>query len=301
MKALITGIRGAAGSYLAAHLRAKGIAVVGISRPECDVGDFDAVRARLEAERPAVIYHLASKADVRASFDDPLGAFDNNARGTVVFLEAVRASGQHPVINLCSSSELYGEPAIVPIPETAPIRQTNPYSFSKACQDLAGQMYARCYGFHVVVSRAFGYINPRRRDLSLSNFARQIAAIERGEAEELLHGNLESVRTFCDVRDIVDAYARVTELPPVSIHPWSGIYNIGSMEPISIGRCLEMLVEQARCPIRTRLDPALTRRLDVTNQIPDCGRFQKMTGWAPRIPLRESLTWLLEHYRNGAH
>lgn len=306
MKALITGIRGAAGSYLATHLRKLGVQVVGLARPECDLTRFTQVRELLLAEMPDVIYHLASKADVRRSFDEPEEIFANNAGGSVTLFEAIRsifrggAPAWHPIINVCSTSEVYGEPGRIPIDETSPVRPTNPYAGSKTAADIWAQMYARCYGIRVVITRAFGYINPRRQDLALSNFARQIAAIERGEAEEIKHGNLDSVRTFCDVRDIVEAYALATDLPPVAAPHFSGIYNIGATEPISIGRCLSLLCEMARVPIRTRLDPALTRPADVTYQIPDTRRFRAMTGWQPKIPLRESLSWLLEHYRNGA-
>lgn len=299
MKALITGIRGAAGSYLAEHLRELGHEVSGIARPECDMLHPIAVLSRLDQVRPDVIYHLASKADVRAAFDTPAQCYRNNVEGTFNLFEAVRKLGIDPVIALCSSSEVYGSPDRYPITEDFPILPNNPYACSKASQDLLAQMYARCYGMRVVITRAFGYVNPRRRDLALSNFARQIAAIELNQQQELMHGNLDPIRTFCDVRDIVRAYAMTASLPCVVKvgDQLQGIYNIGSPEPISIGRCLQKLLEMARVQVIRRTDPALQRPSDATNQIPDCGRFIALTGWQPKIDIDESLAWLLDYYR----
>lgn len=301
MRALITGIRGAAGTYLAAHLRAAGVDVSGIARPECDLLEFDAVCERIGAVNPDVVYHLAADANVREAFDRPAEVFRNNTEGTIHLFEAVRKCGINPIIMVCSSSEVYGNnPFPMRMAEEFRNRPNNPYAVSKMTQDLFAQMYGRDYGMRVVITRAFSYVNPLRRDLALSNFARQIAEIERGEATEILHGNLNSVRTFCDVRDVVAAFAFVPELPTVSkSRDDAGIYNIGGNDRFSIGQCLDMLVGLARVPIKTRQDPKLLRTTDVTNQIPDCRRFRELTGWAPKISMRESLGWLLNHYRVG--
>lgn len=301
MRALITGIRGAAGTYLAEYLRGNGIEVSGIARPECDMVDFHAVYAKLVAVRPDVIYHLASDANVRDAFDNAAQVFTNNAAGTVTLFEAALKTGLDPLIMVCSSSEVYGNPKVYPISEGFRIQPSNPYAVSKAAQDLLGQMYGRGYGMRVVITRSFSYVNPLRRDLALSHFARQIVAVERGEVTEIVHGNLDSVRSFCDVRDVVAAYARLPTLPTISkLNDGDGIYNIGGGDRVSIGQCLEMLMGLATAPIKTRQDPALMRQTDVTNQIPDCSLFRRITGWEPKIPLRDSLAWLLDHYRAAA-
>lgn len=260
--------------------------------------DYFAVSKRLADVQPHVIYHLASDANVREAFDNAAQVFTNNAAGTVVLFEAIRKLAIDPLVMVCSSSEVYGNPKEYPIREEFTIRPSNPYAVSKAAQDLLGQMYGRDYGMRVVITRAFSYVNPLRSDLALSNFARQIAQIERGEAQEIVHGNLDSVRAFCDVRDIAAAYAFLPTLPTLSkASAEDGIYNIGGTEQVSIGQCLEMLVSLARVPVKTRQDAALMRPTDVTNQIPDCTRFHAVTQWEPKIPLRESLEWLLNHYR----
>jgi len=129
-------------------------------------------------------------------------------------------------------------------------------------------------------------------DLFATSFARQVARVERGLQAEVLHGNLESVRTLIDVRDAMRAYweaARHCEVGEV--------YNIGGNTTMTVGEVLKRLVAQARRPIPTRLDPRLLRPADVTLQIPLVDKFVRATGWAPRHDFDESLRHLLDYWR----
>jgi len=290
LRNLITGANGSAAFFLAQALAARGETVAPLAKPECDLRDFKAVCAKLDQEKPEIVYHLAANADVRASFDDGGEIFRNNVLGTLNLFEACRKVGLRPVVMVCSTSEVYGQPTTAPITEDFPIAPVNPYAVSKAAQDLLGQMYATAYGFRVVVTRAFGYINPLREGIALSRFARQIAEIEAGRREFLEHGNLDSVRTFCDVRDVARAYVLAAETD-------GGVFNIGAEYPISIAQCLADLIAMARVKIETRFNDGLSRPTDVTRIIPDCRRFRRMTRWEPTYLLRESLAWLLEHCR----
>jgi GDP-mannose 4,6-dehydratase len=316
-RVLVTGIAGSGGSYLAEHLveTEPGVEVHGLARwhgaardhlaavrdrvavHEADLLDLGAVLRVLRAVRPDAIFHLASHANVRASFDTPVGVVQNNVLGTLNLLEAVRLAGIDPVIQLCSTSEVYGQvgPEAVPIGEDAPMRPASPYAASKAAQDLLGGTYHASWGLRIVRTRAFGYVNPRRPDLFASAFARQIARIEYGLAAELRHGNLDSVRTLVDVRDVMRAYWLA------AVHGRAGaVYNVGGTEPVAVGEVLGRLVHLSRCRIPTRQDPRLLRPSDVTLQVPDVGRFRAATGWRPEIPLDESLRALLAHWRAEA-
>jgi nucleoside-diphosphate-sugar epimerase len=282
---LITGANGSAAYYLAQELNGN---YVGLSRPDCDLTDFKTLCERLDQYRPDVIYHLASDADVRGSFDRSIYVMRNNIMGTVNLFEACRELNIRPVMVICSTSEVYGNPGKYPITEDFPISPVNPYAVSKACQDLMGGMYEKAYGFRVVRTRAFGYINPKRDNLSLTSFAKQIIVAERTGAK-VHHGNLFSIRTFCDVRDIAKAYVLAAEK--------TGVFNIGSEQPISIKACLDMLASYSKVPVTLFQDPARMRPTDVTNQIPDCSKFRKATGWQPEIKLEDSLKWLLSTCR----
>lgn len=312
--ALITGIAGSGGSYLAEHLvRHAGVEVHGLVRwhsttspenlaavadkvtlHESDLTDLSSVLTVLRAVRPDAIFHLASHANVRASFVYPQAVLSNNVLGTCNLFEAVRLAGLDPIIQHCSTSEVYGQvdPCHVPIREDCPIQPCNPYAVSKAAQDFLALTYFRSYGMRIIRTRMFAYVNPRRGDLFATSFARQVARIEAGRQAELLHGNLDSVRTLLDVRDAMAAY----RLAARHCEPGE-VYNIGGETTLCVGEFLEILKKHSRVPIPSRLDPALLRPADVTLQIPDVTRFRGATGWRPKIDFEESVGNLLEESR----
>lgn len=311
---LITGISGSGGSYMADWLAANrpDVAVHGLSRwhtatrdhlphlagkvriHEADLMDQGSVLAVLRAVRPDAIFHLASHANVRASFTTPVAVMANNVLGTTNLFEAIRLAELDPIVQHCSTSEVYGQvpPELVPIREDAPLRPVSPYAVSKAAQDLLAFAYFRSYGMRIVRTRAFTYVNPRRGDLFATAFARQIARIERGQAVELVHGNLDSVRTLLDVRDCMEAYWLAAELGQAG-----EVYNVGGTVTMSVGQVLEALVKLARVDVPRRVDPALLRPADVTLQVPCVDKFTAATGWKPRYSVEESLRDLLEHSR----
>ncbi len=315
-RVLITGIAGSGGSYLAEYLlrHHPEVEVHGITRwhttgrhrdlfgekvtlYECDLLDFSSVLAALERARPDGIFHLAAHANVRVSFETPGVVLHNNILGTCNLFEAIRRLRLDPLIQLCSTSEVYGQvaPEDVPIREDAPLRPVSPYAVSKTAQDLLGWSYFTSYGMRIIRTRMFTYLNPRRTDLFATAFARQIAWIEQGLACELVHGNLDSVRTFIDVRDAMRAYWEAL----LHCHPGE-VYNIGGTTTMTVGDCLARLAALARVPVPTRLDPALVRPKDVTLQIPCVDKFIRATGWTPQISFEESLRDLLEHWRQEA-
>ena len=249
---LITGIAGSGGSYLAEYIinNYPTVEVHGISRwhsttstdnlagirervtvHEADLMDFSSVLAVLQEVKPDAIFHLAAYANVRASFITPNTVLSNNILGTSNLFEAVRLAKLDPIIQLCSTSEVYGqvEPKYVPITEDAPMRPASPYAVSKVAQDLLGWSYFASYKMQIIRTRMFTYLNPRRTDLFATAFAKQVAWIERGLQQELVHGNLDSVRTIIDVRDAMGAY-------------WEAIVHCKPGEAYNIGGTTTMKV-----------------------------------------------------------
>jgi GDP-4-dehydro-6-deoxy-D-mannose reductase len=315
-KILITGISGSGGSYLAEHIVQSHpeVEVHGITRwhsttstknllaienqiqlYECDLTDLSSVVNTLRQIKPDGIFHIASYANVRAAFNTPLAVLNNNIMGTANLFEAVRLVDIDPVIQLCSTSEVYGkvEPKYVPIDEQCPLNAVNPYSVSKVTQDLLGQSYFSSYGMKVIRTRMFAYINPRRSDLFATSFALQIARIELGQQKTLLHGNLDSIRTLIDVRDAMESYWVAIEKGEVG-----EIYNIGGKTVTKVGEFLDVLKKYATCEIPSEVDPQLLRPVDITLQIPNTGKFENRTGWVPKYSFEESVNHLLEHCRN---
>lgn len=317
-RVLITGIGGSGGSYLAEHIAEANpdVEIHGISRwhstttmenlgeirdrvtvHEADLVDFPSILAVLRQVRPDAIFHLAAHANVRTSYITPTIVLSNNIVGTVNLLEGVRAASLDPVVQICSTSEVYGQvdPAHVPIREDTPLRPASPYAVSKAAQDLLGWTYFTSYQMRIVRTRMFSYINPRRTDLFATSFAKQVAWIEQGLQGELIHGNLDSVRTMIDVRDAMRAYWEAI------LHCQPGeVYNIGGTTIVTVGEVLERLMAMSRVAIRTRSDPNLLRPADVTLQIPNVDKFVQETGWQPAYTFEESLTNLLEYWRDKA-
>lgn len=312
---IITGISGSGGSYLADYIveHHPEVKVHGISRwhststhnnlknvagrvtvHECDLNDLSSVINTLKEARPDGIFHLASHANVRASFTTPLAVINNNIMGTANLLEGVRLAGLDPLIQLCSTSEVYGQvdPRNVPIKEDCPINPSSPYAVSKVAQDLLGYTYFRSYGLKIIRTRMFTYLNPRRKDLFATAFAMQVARIEAGLQKVLRHGNLDSVRTIIDVRDAMESYwVALTKCRP------GETYNIGGATVIKVGEFLDLLKKHAKCEIPSEVDPQLLRPSDVTLQIPDLTKFNAETNWKPKFTFEQSVQMLLDYCR----
>lgn len=314
-RVIITGISGSGGSYLAEYIvnNHPEVELHGISRwhstsvnrnlknimdkivlHECDLTDLSSVVNTMKTVRPDGIFHLASHANVRASFITPLAVLNNNIMGTANLFEAIRLADIDPIFQLCSTSEVYGQvdPKNVPIKEDCPINPSSPYAVSKVAQDLLGYTYYLSYGMKVIRTRMFAYINPRRSDLFATSFAMQVARIEADLQKKLLHGNLDSVRTIIDVRDAMESYWIA-----LMKCRYGEVYNIGGPTTITVGEFLSILKKLAKCEITSEVDPELLRPSDVTLQIPDVSKFQKETGWEPKYSFEESVSHLLEHCR----
>lgn len=313
MDVLITGITGSGGSYLAEYILENhpGVNVWGLHRwhsagtlinichikdrikiIECDLLDLSSVIRALQIVKPERIFHLAAYANVRKCFETPLAVINNNIMGTANLLEAIRLICPGSMIQMCSTSEVYGNPLIFPMTEDHPLKPVNPYSVSKLAQESLAYSYFKSWGLRVIITRMFAYINPRRTDLFASAFARQIVDIEQGNREKLLHGNLESIRNIIDVRDAMETYWIACD----KCEPGEA-YNIGGKITMSVGEFLEVLKKRAKVLIKTELDSSLLRPVDVTRQIPDTTKFDTLTGWKPKYTLEQSIEFLLNHYR----
>ncbi len=314
-RVLITGISGSGGSYLAEHIvnNFPDVSVAGTSRWhsttssnnlksiqnkiklfECDLNDYSSVLATLNEYKPDAIFNLASHANVRACFNTPVAVLQNNIMSTANLFECIKILKLDPVIVHCSTSEVYGQvdEKNVPINEECPINPSSPYAVSKTTQDFLGYTYFLNNGLKIIRTRMFSYLNPRRKDLFATSFAMQVARIELGLQSELKHGNLNSVRTLIDVRDAMESYwLSLTHGKP------GEIYNLGGTKTLTVGEFLEILKSLATVKIPSSVDPQLLRPTDVTLQIPNTSKFEKLTGWVPRFTFEESLSFLLDFCR----
>jgi GDP-4-dehydro-6-deoxy-D-mannose reductase len=305
---LITGIAGSAGSYLAEYLDTSTDSIVhGTTRKlsdshyklhQCDLSDLSSVCRVLERVDPKYIFNLAANADVKYSFDNPIATIHNNVDATLNLLEGIRLTKINPILQHCSTSEVYGmiKKEDCPVDENHKIQPANVYAISKCTQEQLVLAYSKMYNIDVVVTRAFGYINPRRNNIFSTAFANQIAKLENGGGI-LRHGNLDSVRTLMDVRDIARAYYSVS-----TIGRTGEIYNIGSTSPISVKEFLDELLRiSGSTNISLFEDPTLLRPVDVTLQIPNVSKFERHTEFKSEFSLEQSIEWLLEECRKNVH
>lgn len=315
MRVLISGITGMVGSHLAEYILANqpGVEVHGLVRwrspldniahmqdairlHHAELRDLHAMMALLQKVKPERIFHLAAQSYVTDSFDAPADTIHTNVIGTLNLLDAVRLTHTDPLIHICSSSEVYGQVTKeeLPIRESNPFRPASPYAVSKVGEDMIALQYFLSYKIKTIRTRMFTHTGPRRGDVfAESAFAKQIAEIEAGlRPNPMKVGNLDSVRTFADVRDAVRAYWLLLEKCPPG-----EVYNIGGNRTLTVGEMLEILKGMASCRIEHEVDPRLLRPSDVTLQIPDIGKFQAASGWQPEIPLEKTLADLLDYHR----
>jgi GDP-4-dehydro-6-deoxy-D-mannose reductase len=315
-KCLITGITGSGGSYLAEHIikKEKKIKIFGLYRSEgylnllkkkypkkimffkVDLCNFKKLNNTLKKIKPDVIFHLASNADVRGSFDNPIECTHNNNTITTNLLESLRKLRLNPITLICSTSEVYGAVSRkdIPIKEKQRFSPVNPYAVSKAFQDLLGQVYAKSFGLNIIITRMFSYTNARRYNLFQTAFANQIVKIEKKKLTYLKHGNLNSVRTFVDIEDAMQSYWIAATKGKIG-----EIYNIGGNKIISVSNFLKELIKLSKCKIKCFTDKNLLRPQDVTLQIPNVSKFHRHTGWKPTISFKESVKKLLNECRNN--
>jgi GDP-mannose 4,6-dehydratase len=312
---LITGITGFVGSHLAEYIIGKKEKhrIYGLCRwrspkdnlkeiykkitpLEGDLGDLGCLIRNIKRAKPDFIFHLAAQSYVLTSFNSPVHTMSTNVIGTANVLEAVRISGLDPIVHICSSSEVYGQVTKkdIPISEECPFRPASPYAVSKVGEDMVALQYWLSYGTRTIRTRMFTHTGPRRGDVfAMSSFAKQIAAAELGLVKPVVRvGNLDSVRTFCDVRDAVRAYwIMVHKCPP------GEVYNIGGNRTMTIREALKILLAFAKIRLQIKVDPQLIRPSDVTLQIPCTDKFRKATGWKPEIPVEKTFRDLLDFWR----
>jgi GDPmannose 4,6-dehydratase len=322
-RALITGITGMVGSHLCdfllqktdwdifgmcrwrspldnvQHLLARANKKDRLDFIDGDLNDYVSLQNTVEISRPDYVFHLAAQSYPSTSFTAPIHTLDTNILGTARLLEALRrARDIDPVIHVCASSEVFGRVPReqLPIHEERSFHPASPYAISKVGTDLLGRFHAEAYGQKVMTTRMFTHTGPRRGDVfSESTFAKQIAMIENNMIPAVVKtGNLNSLRTWSDVRDAVRAYYML-----VTINPIPGeYYNIGGTFACTVGEMLDYLLSlSTRKDIRVETEPCRLRVLDADLQVPDTTKFRKHTGWEPEIPFEKTMQDLLDYWR----
>ncbi len=249
--------------------------------------------------KPDYVFHLAAQSFPMTSFTSPLDTYDTNIQGTSRLLEVLKANKLDPWIHVCASSEVYGRvpKEKLPIDEECSFHPASPYAISKVGTDLVGRFHAEAYNQKVITTRMFTHTGPRRGDVfAESTFAKQIAMIEAGVIDPVINvGNLDSLRTWSDVRDAVRAYyLLLTKNPKIGEY-----YNIGGTTTKSIKEMLDYLVSLStiKDDITINIDQNRVRPIDADLQVPNTKKFTDHTGWEPEITFEKTMQDLLDYWR----
>jgi GDPmannose 4,6-dehydratase len=263
-----------------------------------DLLDDQSIHAAVQESMPDYVFHLAAQSFPKTSFSAPIHTFDVNILGTYRLLEALRLSTPNSRVHICSSSEVFGRVPIelVPIKEDTPFHPASPYAISKVGTDLIARFFGEAYSMRVTTTRMFTHTGPRRGDIfAESSFAKQIAMMEIGLIPPLVQvGNLDSMRTFADVRDAVRAYY----LALTNEEAIGKTFNIGGTHSCTVGEMLSHLISLSSLKgIQIQVDPTRLRPIDADLQIPDTTFFRNITGWEPSISFEDTMIDLLNYWR----
>ena len=317
MKVLITGITGFAGSHLADyilenhpkvelhgakrwHSRCHNIQHIQnkVMWHNCDLLDSTSVYEMIKAIKPDCIFHLGAQSYVSESWDKPRLYMDTNIGGTINVLEAIRHLNLPTRIHIAGSGEEYGlvYPEECPITETNQLRPVNPYAVSKVAQDMYAQVHHQSYGTHVVVTRTFNHIGPRRdKVFAFASFAWQIAMIERDRKQAVIEvGRLSAKRDYTHVKDIARAYWLALERGRPGC-----VYCISSGDIHTVQEGLDKLLELSTVKdIAVVENPKFMRPTEVPLLHCEATDFKELTGWQAKISFDETIDNILNYWRD---
>ena len=265
-----------------------------------DLNDSNSLNKIVKKIKPDFVFHLAAQSYPLTSFETSEETYNTNIIGTERLLLACKEYAINAIIHVCSSSEVFGKvpKELVPINEECPFHPASPYAISKIGTDLIGRYFAEAYNMCILTTRMFTHTGPRRGDVfAESSFAKQLAMIELGITKPEIHvGNLDSLRTWADVRDAVIAYYFLVTKKPIK----GEYYNIGGNYSCTIGDMLKKLISISTYKEEIKIieDSERMRPIDATLQIPDVSKFKKHTKWEPIYSFDQTMLDLLNYWRD---
>jgi GDP-4-dehydro-6-deoxy-D-mannose reductase len=296
VKALVTGACGFVAPYLMRSLVQRGYSVVGtyVQEPktklnECaylrlDICNFEECRRVISDTRPDVIFHLAGIAyvpEAEGNFDKTLSI---NVAGTHNLIRIAHLLGLKSTFVFVSSAEVYGRFDYLPVDEKHPARPESAYSLSKLFSEQIVEQYHRRGTVKGVIVRPFNHIGAGQDSRFMaSNFALQLARIATGKQEPVIEvGNLEALRDFTDVQDIVEGYIAAASKP-------GEIFNLCSGKAIAVQSILDTLIKISGCSVAVKQDPNRTRPSEVPEVRGSYQKAKEVINWQPKIHLEDSL------------
>lgn len=296
---LITGVHGFVGSHLARHLKSIGGEVFGFDLRatgsdknfyQGELTDRNKLKQVLEDVKPDIVFHLAGV--IKSSQSEIL--YKANFLGTVALLDQIMESDRRPIVVVASSSAVYGHKSGAKlISERMQLHPVTNYAVSKAAQEIAALRYYESFHLPVMIVRMFNLLGPGQpADLACSAFAHQIALGELNGQTEIVTGNLDACRDFVDVRDAVRAFELVAQKGKAG-----QVYNVCSGRTVAIRKCLDEMISMSPQQFEVKMDSDRVQKNDIPIQVGSAHKLNQVTGWRPQISLRQSLSDLLNDWR----
>jgi len=313
-KALITGITGQDGSYLAELLLKKGYEVHGIVRRtgaenhtarmsriisildkitlhHGDITNYPTIWKLIDAIKPDEVYHLASQSQVAISFEDEFGTMNTNINGTHYILSAIKELAPKCKCYFAATSEMFGEVLATPQNERTPFNPVSPYGISKVAGFYLTKMFREAYGIFACSGILFNHESPRRGfEFVTRRITLAVAAIKNGSQKELKLGNLDAERDWGFAPDYVEAMWLMLQQPKAED------FVIGTGENHTIKEFLDVAFGCVDLDWHkfVKTDTSLLRPTDVATLVADSSKARKTLGWAPRVSFKELVEMMVK-------
>ena len=307
-KYLITGVNGFVGRYFVECLLkhepdadilgvdiAESTSIEGIRYQKLDLCDVPKVDDLLERENPDYIVHLAAMSSVAQSWQEPAKCFLNNTSAFLNLAENVRLKALKTRILSVGSSEEYGI-YNEPMQEIFNLHPKSPYSVARLSQEYLSKLYVDRFGTDIVMTRSFNHIGPRQSDrFVIPSFIKQLVAISQGAENKMLVGNIEVIRDFTDVRDVVEAYYLILQKGKMR-----EVYNVCSGQGRKLREIIETTAKLLNIEPNIVVDEARVRPNDMPRVVGDNTKLKTRLGWQQKYSLTQTLQDIIEYWKNNS-
>lgn len=305
-KYLITGVMGFVGRYFVEYLNQNepDAQIHGVDiAPLCDMDieytalnlmDAESVDKLIRKSRPDYIVHLAAMSSVAQSWNEPANCFVNNMSAFLNLADAVRNNDINARILSVGSSEEYGIYDI-PMQESFTLHPKSPYSVARLSQEYMSKLYVDRFGLDIVMTRSFNHIGPRQSTrFVIPSFVEQLVNIASGKSEnKMMVGNIDVVRDFTDVRDVVDAYWRIIKKAENR-----SVYNVCSGQGVKLRDIIDMTANHLNIKPKIVIDAERVRTNDIASVVGDNTKLKRELGWSPRYNLNKTLLDMINYTKS---
>lgn len=304
-KYLVTGVNGFVGQYFVSCLREHendadilGVDITDTSNIEkikykkANLCDKETVFEILSEYKPDYIVHLAAMSSVAQSWQEPADCFLNNTSAFLHIAEAVRIHSLNCRILSVGSSEEYGV-YNKPMQEDFNLHPKSPYSVARVSQEYLSKLYVDRFGIDIVMTRSFNHIGPRQNErFVIPSFIKQLVEISQGAENKMMVGNIDVIRDFLDVRDVVEAYSLILQKGKIR-----EVYNVCSGQGYKLREIIEETAKILNIEPQIVVDESRIRPNDMARVIGDNTKLKTQLGWEQKFTLQDTLSDIIEYWK----